>query len=354
MDQMEDYSLRRGVFWTVLLILFNSTPSNQECTVGKPIVDPPSLVVKYGDPASATCSTPFHVDVMGWNASVGAATENTQLLVWTVPSVTDWSLGRGITCVTSSEEHGRCQTHLPITIYKIPARVTLELLYPPVPLIGGRVYTFYCTVHSVAPHANVTVRWTEGDRAWTNTEVVSKEGDELATVKYRQRIRASRETHGVSYSCAAHLDLNTAEPVPDTRSNTIQLEVLYKPIVVNASEDVSLKPDGRLDLICEGESNPSPSYLWKHNGAVLAHANKTTLSIESVSGSHAGVYECVISNREGDVTVSIKVDVEVPSVPPSPVVGVSAAIAALVLVGAGIGGYWLHRRRTKTDCYQLR
>ncbi|KAG5278364.1 hypothetical protein AALO_G00098150 [Alosa alosa] len=354
MDQM-DYSLRPGVFWTLLLILFNSTPSNQECIAGKPIVDPPGLVVKYGDPATATCRTPYDMDVIGWNATVGAASEeNTQQLVWTVPSVTDWSLGRGITCVTSSMEHGQCQTHLPITIYKIPERVTLVLLYPPVPLIEGRVYTLYCMVRNVAPLANLTVRWFGGDKAWANADIVSVEGEEVAMVKYRLLITASSEDHRASYSCAAQLDLNTAEPIPDTRSNSVLLEVLYKPRVVNASMDVSLKPESRLDLICEGEGNPSPSYLWKHNRAVLASENKTTLSIESVSWTHAGVYECIITNTQGDVTVSIKVDVEVPSLTVTGVLVWIAGIVAALGVGVGVGAAIVEYRRTKRGHYQLR
>lgn len=83
-----------------------------------------------------------------------------------------------------------------------------------------------------------------------------------------------------------------------------------KPRVINASEDVSLKTEATLDLVCEGEGNPSPSYQWKRNGVVLPHENKTTLSIESVDASHAGVYECILSNKQGDVAVSIKVNIE--------------------------------------------
>ncbi|XP_076153457.1 peroxidasin homolog [Alosa pseudoharengus] len=118
--------------------------------------------------------------------------------------------------------------------------------------------------------------------------------------------------------------------------------------------DVSLKPESRLDLICEGEGNPSPSYLWKHNGAVLASENKTTLSIESVSWTHAGVYECIITNTQGDVTVSIKVDVEVPSLTVTGVLVWIAGIVAALGVGVGVGAAIVEYRRTKRGHYQLR
>ena len=99
---------------TVVLFFWGA---GQACAGKEPVIDPPSLVVKYGGPATAKCSAQSEAGIIGWETTVGAKTEyDTQQLVWSVPSVTEWALGRGIECFTT-EAHGQCLTHLPITIY---------------------------------------------------------------------------------------------------------------------------------------------------------------------------------------------------------------------------------------------
>ncbi|KAL2086507.1 hypothetical protein ACEWY4_017566 [Coilia grayii] len=312
MDPTLDFINSQRVPWTILLFLLNLLLPSEGCGVGRPRVNPTSLLVRYGDPASATCSTPFHVDLIGWEAAVGAKEEpQTQQLVWGVTSVSNWSLGDGVTCFTSSEEHGRCETHLPITIYKIPNRVTMSLLYPPeAPLIEGRIYTLDCEIQNVVPLSSLSIRWFKGDEELDISQKSRFLKRTLDKANVRTDINASREDHEASYSCAAHLDLNTTEPIPDTRSNSIQWKVLYKPRVLNASGDVFLCTKDKMELTCLGEANPMPSYQWRHQGVALAGENETTLVIESVNGSHNGLYECLIRNTEGDVTVSIRVSVK--------------------------------------------
>ena len=100
---------------TVLLFFWGA---GQDCAGKEPVIDPPSLVVKYGEPATANCSAQSNATIIGWETTVGAKTEeNTQQLVWSVPSVTEWALERGIKCFTTSDEDGQCETDLPITIY---------------------------------------------------------------------------------------------------------------------------------------------------------------------------------------------------------------------------------------------
>ena len=97
--------------------------AGQDCTGPKPVVEPPRLVVKYGGPASATCSSSDTVKIIGCEATVGATSaDSTQQLVWNVASVPDWSLRNGVKCYTNSDEHGQCMTNLPITIYSESVR----------------------------------------------------------------------------------------------------------------------------------------------------------------------------------------------------------------------------------------
>lgn len=92
----------------------------QDCTELEPFIDPPILVVRYGDPASAICRTQHNAIMIGWEAPVGAKNalgSHSHQLVWSVPSVTDWSLGRGIRCYGAFIEYSQCTSNLPITIY---------------------------------------------------------------------------------------------------------------------------------------------------------------------------------------------------------------------------------------------
>ncbi|XP_031417651.1 hemicentin-1 isoform X2 [Clupea harengus] len=286
----------------------------QDCAGKEPVIYPPSLVVKYGEPATAKCSAQSNATIIGWEATVGAKTENDiQQLVWSVPSVTEWALGRGIECFTSSEKHGQCLTHLPITIYKTPENVILRVLNDTGPLLEGQEYWLQCVVESVAPANNLIVIWSRGDTELKRSGFPQFfiEGDESknVTVATHLSLTASREDHGASYRCAAKLDLNTAEFIPETRSS-IQLEVYYKPRVIKTSGNVTIDAGNKLELMCEADANPRPSYQWRHKGVVLPNKDKNTLLIDSATADNAGVYECVISNTQGQASAVMSIEVK--------------------------------------------
>ena len=117
------------------------------------------------------------------------------------------------------------------TSTEIPENVILRLLGHPGPLLEGQQYWLECVVQSVAPAKNLTVIWFRGDTELKRSGFpqFSIEGDlsKDVTVRTKLNLTASREDHGASYRCAAKLDLNTAEPVPET-SSSIQLEVYCK------------------------------------------------------------------------------------------------------------------------------
>ncbi|KAL2086508.1 hypothetical protein ACEWY4_017567 [Coilia grayii] len=318
---MEAFFLKRGVFWISLVISFNlvlsETRISEICTGPKPVIDPPHLVVQYGDPASATCSSPEHVDVMGWEATVGAkALAGPQKLVWNVSNVTDWSLGNGVKCRThSGSVYVRvCSQNLAITIYKNPDRVTARLIDHSGALVEGEQYSLECEVQSVAPVRNLTVTWFRGDHEveqQSNYTQFSIEGDQSkdVTVRTNLTIRASREEHQAYYSCAAKLDLNTTEAIPDTRSNIAQLEVLYRPRIVSSSQNVSLEAGDLLELHCLADAHPSPTYQWRRDNMTLENENNPTLRIESASEDQAGDYECIVNNVIGETSTKMSVDV---------------------------------------------
>ena len=109
--------------------------------------------------------------------------------------------------------------------------VILSLLNHTGPLLEGQEYWLECVVQSVAPANNLAVIWSRGDTELKRSGFpqFSIEGDlsKDVTVRTKLNLTASREDHGATYRCAAKLDLNTAEPVPET-SSSIQLEVYCK------------------------------------------------------------------------------------------------------------------------------
>lgn len=86
-------------------------------TCNGPFINPPHLLVKYGDPAWANCSTD-QPEIMGWQSPVKAIDAVYQAhLTWEVESLTDWILAKGVQCYTVSDVHGQCLGNLSITIY---------------------------------------------------------------------------------------------------------------------------------------------------------------------------------------------------------------------------------------------
>ena len=116
------------------------------------------------------------------------------------------------------------------TSTEIPENVTLGILNHTGPLLEGQEYWLQCVVQSVAPANHLTVIWFRGDTELKRSGFpqFSIEGDlsKDVTVRTKLSLTASREDHEASYSCAAKLDLNTAEPIPETRSS-IQLEAVF-------------------------------------------------------------------------------------------------------------------------------
>ncbi|XP_062386574.1 uncharacterized protein LOC134075108 [Sardina pilchardus] len=256
---MDFFSLLQRHLWLALLCSVDFYASVRHCTVEmEPVIDPPSLVVKYGDPASAICRTQHNAFLIGWDAPVEATrAAGPHQAVWGVSSLTDWTLARGVTCYSVYVGYPECVAMLSITIYKIPESVTLSHSDPVLEEAENRLeFSLECEVKGVAPVENLTVIWFRGD-----TELGRREFPELyrpdnVTVRTNLNITASVEDREASYSCAAQLDLNTTKPIPDTRSNRILLEDLYKYARGESGGDVSPSAGGALETNYTADANP--------------------------------------------------------------------------------------------------
>lgn len=82
----------------------------------KPVFTPSRLVVKYGDPTSATClvcqSCPDKL--FGLEKSVGSHSTKGPTVLWSVSNMTEWEPSPK--CYYNSDAHKCCST-LPVTVY---------------------------------------------------------------------------------------------------------------------------------------------------------------------------------------------------------------------------------------------
>lgn len=86
-------------------------------TGGCPIdIHPPTLVVKYGESASAVCTTFVPHDGIGWNSTLEPvdAVAEVQNVTWSVKELTEWTVNP--TCVI--EKDGElCGKDLSVVVY---------------------------------------------------------------------------------------------------------------------------------------------------------------------------------------------------------------------------------------------
>uniref|UniRef100_A0AAZ3QWG9 Uncharacterized protein n=1 Tax=Oncorhynchus tshawytscha TaxID=74940 RepID=A0AAZ3QWG9_ONCTS len=141
---------------SLLLILHLLKPGVCEsCSL---VVSPAGLVVKYGAPASANCTSDT-VTSMGWEPSLGESPlfgTEVKELTWRVDSLTDWNIKPQ--CFEISEVGGQCARVLKVTVYKLPDRVSIRYLNHSGPVVEGHQYSLHCLVQNTAPieHLRVT------------------------------------------------------------------------------------------------------------------------------------------------------------------------------------------------------
>lgn len=89
-----------------------------EC-LDNPVFTPPSLLVKYGDPASAICSV-CKEDCLGTKfgleKAVGTIEINGTDIIWEVESLTEW--GTSLLCYYNHKNGAMCLERLKITLYR--------------------------------------------------------------------------------------------------------------------------------------------------------------------------------------------------------------------------------------------
>ncbi|XP_038837988.1 vascular cell adhesion protein 1-like [Salvelinus namaycush] len=295
---------------TLLLLLLLLKPGVCEsCSL---VVSPAGLVVKYGAPASANCTSDT-VTFMGWESSQGESqvfSPGVKELTWRVDSLTDWNIKPQ--CFEMSEEGGQCASVLNVTVYKLPDRVSIRYLSHSGPVVEGHQYSLHCVVQNIAPIEHLRVTFfkvsTNGEQTVLYTQPLNND--------IQQRNNGIREPVNESFSlqfsptsvddraqlcCSAMLDLGPEgpQPPPLMESDRLNINVHFAP---EFSCSAKLQVRAGEGLTCDVRGNPLPSVTWLRDGQVLTPP--THLSRED-----AGNYTLMALNRIGKANHTVEVEV---------------------------------------------
>ncbi|XP_055768226.1 vascular cell adhesion protein 1-like [Salvelinus fontinalis] len=293
----------------LLLLLLLKPGVCESCSL---VVSPAGLVVKYGAPASANCTSDT-VTFMGWESSQGESqvfSPGVKELTWRVDSLTDWNIKPQ--CFEMSEEGGQCARVLNVTVYKLPDRVSIRYLSHSGPVVEGHQYSLHCVVQNIAPIEHLRVTFfkvsTNGEQTVLYTQPLNND--------IQQRNNGIREPVNESFSlqfsptsvddgaqlwCSAMLDLGPEgpQPPPVMESDHLNINVHFAP---EFSCSAKLQVRAGEGLTCDVRGNPLPSVTWLRDGQVLTPP--THLSRED-----AGDYTLMALNRIGKANHTVEVEV---------------------------------------------
>uniref|UniRef100_A0A3Q0TBI7 Ig-like domain-containing protein n=1 Tax=Amphilophus citrinellus TaxID=61819 RepID=A0A3Q0TBI7_AMPCI len=267
-----------------------------------PVFTPSRLVVKYGDPANATCvacqkdCTKNHFDL---EKAQGEVIKNGTTLLWTIDRLTEWDIF--IMCYYNTDDGDQCTSMLELTP---PESVSISFVNHTGPMFEHQQYRLQCSVQDVAPVQNLTVTFYRGTKALGHLQSNSEE-KKAVNKTFTLDITASKDDDGALYWCEAKLELGSDGPQPPPVETTEKLTAA----VQSSTENGSMYGD-TLHLNCSSVGNPSPTYTWTLPSDKASSYNGSVLTIKSVGFKHEGQYTCTVTNTAGTVTKEFDVDVQ--------------------------------------------
>uniref|UniRef100_A0A8C3AFK6 Ig-like domain-containing protein n=1 Tax=Cyclopterus lumpus TaxID=8103 RepID=A0A8C3AFK6_CYCLU len=257
-------------------------PVNSSCLVQ---MNPPSVVVRFGDSFSVNCSsTSDLIESMGLESRYGSSMSSSgnSFVVLKVESVTDWEFEP--ICFLNHLRDGQCLQTLPVTVYKTPDTVSIS---PPSleGLVEGERYSIQCDIVNVAPVSSLSVHWHRGDAIFYTERF---DGSSLSPVNKTSvfNLTAQRGDDETRIWCEAQLDFWTPVPnVPRIKSETLELSAGIK-----------------LSLDCTAAGKPTPVYSWRSPHHIQRTNQNENQSVLALSIQLPGTYECTASNSQGSNT----------------------------------------------------
>ncbi|XP_060651867.1 LOW QUALITY PROTEIN: peroxidasin [Drosophila nasuta] len=119
-----------------------------------------------------------------------------------------------------------------------------------------------------------------------------------------------------TYRCEARNSLGSVQA-------TARIEVKDLPEILMAPQNQTIKLGKAFVLECDADGNPLPSITWQFNGQpleasvdLLLENENTELVVSVAKEHHAGVYRCIASNENGEVSAWAAIKVEQSQQPP--------------------------------------
>uniref|UniRef100_A0A3P9J5C4 Ig-like domain-containing protein n=1 Tax=Oryzias latipes TaxID=8090 RepID=A0A3P9J5C4_ORYLA len=290
--------------------LLSFPPSTVYTCPNKPVFTPSSLVVKYGDPAFATCvACQSDCDESLANLeAAGLKEKNGRTLKWKVNSLTEWKSDP--ICYNIDHNGTQCCSTLKVTLYQMPTNVSISVLNHSGPMLEKSRYDLVCEVQDVAPAENLTVTFYRGQTELGKAQFSRSTSRKPKNGSFSLSFKATKEDDGAQFSCGAKLELGPEGPQRPlvVRSQSLTATVHCKS-KENPLSSITVKERGTLRLNCSAVGNPNPSYTWTlpFRGP---HFNDGVLTIETASSQHEGQYNCTVRNSVKTVSVLFNVKVQ--------------------------------------------
>uniref|UniRef100_A0A4W5R9E6 FXYD domain-containing ion transport regulator n=1 Tax=Hucho hucho TaxID=62062 RepID=A0A4W5R9E6_9TELE len=181
-------------------------------------LNPPRVVVRYGDSVSVNCTSTTDHKGMRWEATHGATVlnGNVNFVTWTVRSLVDWTIEPK--CYINSQNGSQCTEILPVILYKTPDSVSISPLSHSGPMMEGKEYQLQCDIENIAPLQNLVVRWYKGNET-IGTQRFNDSTKKPVNMSSTITITHRRYEGEVEYRCEAELDLGPEGPKPSAVSS---------------------------------------------------------------------------------------------------------------------------------------
>ncbi|XP_050926452.1 uncharacterized protein LOC127142451 [Lates calcarifer] len=239
---------------------FHVSSCDENCA-DKPVFTPSRLVVKHGDPTSATCSVKDVYEIFNLERSLGDLKTNGTEILWKVEKMTEWD--PFVMCYYELADH-QCCSKLPLTVYKPPDNVSISFRNHSGPLLEGHQYTLQCEVHNVAPVENLIVTFYRGQTAVGQLQS-NNTGKKPVTEIFTLNINTRKEDDGVQYRCEAKLQLGPEGPQP--------------PIVLSSHQRI------RATVLCESDSKQTHTSVFSQEVKLFICMTPSTSSTPTPSFS---------------------------------------------------------------------
>ncbi|GAA6081768.1 hemicentin-1-like isoform X1, partial [Tachysurus ichikawai] len=268
------------------------------------VLDPPELVVRYGDPVSVSCHSLSNDTDLVWSVPTGIVfSPDTQTITWETDNLTDWEIQP--VCYKNRTDV-QCERALQIIVYKIPEKVSISFVNHIGPMTAGKKYELQCDIENFAPVHVLAVFWYKGDQPLKNrgfSDLPTKTpSNKIVTLK----VQANRTDSDAPYRCEARLKLGAAgpQPPPIVTSNLLPTEVQYKPVITCSDWSAMVNtPLSSYPYNVMGK--PSPVITWYRNQSPVS-------SDMHLSRSDTGQYRFTASNKMGSSSCDTEINVEYP------------------------------------------